>query len=368
MPDNPIDRLVRKEVSLGVIREYEPPQDHIGQTFAPLKEVATDDVIFGYLRGLSAGLAPARAEDAEAELASKDDSVAIGRASIIDWSTKDHYSASDVMRWKEAINAMEMLGPDAMPLTFRSQAQDFQAKLARDAMRRRRMLDNRLEWLTMKALDLGAIAYDDGRIKFTVNYGRPSGQQDIAPPSGNLWSSTAADWIADIEAIQQLAVDNYGVRLTRAIYSKKIKRNARKSTQWAAAMTPTGTGNPKYVVPGWSDQAAVDFVSEQTGVTFIEYDSVYRTRPMGSNTTTNNRFTREDYLILLPDPADIDALDDSIGFGATLTSPHPEGNWQPGFYEWEQSTKDPWGHDAGSGIKAFPVFPHLDKTWVVKVL
>jgi len=25
---------------------------------------------------------------------------------------------------------------------------------------------------------------------------------------------------------------------------------------------------------------------------------------------------------------------------------------------------DPWGHDFGTGIKAFPVFLHMDKTFV----
>jgi hypothetical protein len=65
MAPTPQDRLVRKEVALGIIREFEPPQDHIGQRlFAPLQDVQSDDVIFSYTRGLTAGLAPARAEDA----------------------------------------------------------------------------------------------------------------------------------------------------------------------------------------------------------------------------------------------------------------------------------------------------------------
>ena len=51
-----------------------------------------------------------------------------------------------------------------------------------------------------------------------------------------------------------------------------------------------------------------------------------------------------------------------------LTSPHPEGNWQPGFYEWEQETKDPWGLNRGTGVKAFPVFPHMDLTFTMDVL
>ena len=96
---------------------------------------------------------------------------------------------------------------------------------------------------------------------------------------------------------------------------------------------------------------------------------MYRTRPIGSNTVTNNRFTPEDTILFLPRAEDLADVDDTeVGFAKTLTSPHPEGNWQPGFYEWEQEKKDPWGQDVGTGIKAFPVFPHLEYTYSVKVL
>jgi hypothetical protein len=54
-----------------------------------------------------------------------------------------------------------------------------------------------------------------------------------------------------------------------------------------------------------------------------------------------------------------------LGFGKTLTSPHPEGNWQSGFYEWERETEDPWGTDRGTGIKAFPVFPYMQYTFTM---
>ena len=95
------NRLVRKEVSLGNIREYEPPQEHIGLQFAPWKEVASDDVVFNYTKGRTADLAPGRAEDAEAELAGKDHFHGYGRASINDWSLKHHYDASDVTRYRD---------------------------------------------------------------------------------------------------------------------------------------------------------------------------------------------------------------------------------------------------------------------------
>jgi hypothetical protein len=52
----------------------------------------------------------------------------------------------------------------------------------------------------------------------------------------------------------------------------------------------------------------------------------------------------------------------------TLTSPHPEGNWQPGYYEWEDEQRDPWMQVRGTGIKAFPVFPYMEYTYTMTVL
>lgn len=369
MPTLPLDRLVRKEVALGVIREFEPPQDHIGlRLFAPFESVQSDDVIFNYTRGLTAGVAPARAEDAESELAGKDESIGYGRASIIDWAIKDHYDPSDVTRYREGLILGQMAGALSLPLTIAGMTDEFQTKIARDTARRRRMLDNRLEWLIMKAMDTGQIVYNDGKIIFTVDFGRPSAQQDFLPPSAgnNFWSVTTSDPIEDILITQADAKDNYGVTLNRVVISTKIWRTLRKNQKFVDALTGS---NPLYRVSGWGDEAAARFIQEQTNVEFIIYDSVYRTRPLKSNVTTNNKFMRDNIALFLPSNEDAVALDDMIGFGKTLTSPHPEGNWTPGFYEWERDTgPDPWGQDMGNGVKAFPVLPHLDLTYAMRVL
>lgn len=360
------DRLVRKEVSLGTIREYEPPQDHIGlRLIAPWMEVQSDDVTFSYVKGMTADMVPARAEDAEAELAGKDYFSGTGRAAINDWAVKHHYDASDVTRYREGLIIRESPIADTLPLTAGSMTEDFARKLARDEAFRRRKIDNRLEWLIMTGLDTGQIVYDDGKVAFTTDWGRPADQQDMAPGSG-LWSNSASDPIDDIMSIQQDAKDNNGVDITRCIISKEIARNIYKNDKFY--VSGTTSAQRLYNEAGWGPQAALDFISNQTGVEFIVYDSVYRTRPKGSQTITNNYFVRSSSAIFLPSAASMAELESDVGFAATLTSPHPEGNWTPGYYEWEQETKDPWGTDRGSGIKAFPVMPHLDLTYVMKVL
>src|SRR6478735_6233152 len=102
MATPPQDRLIRKETALQTIRALEPPQGHIGLSIAPFRSVASDDVIFDYAKPTVTGLAPARSEDAESELAQKDTIFGgTGRAAILDWAQKDHYSASDVSRYRE---------------------------------------------------------------------------------------------------------------------------------------------------------------------------------------------------------------------------------------------------------------------------
>lgn len=376
-PFPPQDRLIRKEVALGTIRELEPPQTHIGTTLlAPFQEVASDDVIFDYARSLTDGLAPARAEDAESELAQKDLLYGgVGRASVLDWALKDHYTPSDVMRYREALLIQSRLGVNSVadtPVTIQATIEEFRTKVARDDALRRRKLDNRIEWMITQALETGTIVYNDGKIKFTVDFGRPANQTDEAP-AGGTWDLTTSDPIGAIVAVQTFMFDTYGIRVQRGIASRKVLMSILNSDRFAARSGMAGgTGalpiDPDYLIDGWGPAAAQAVVERQTGMTFIEYDAVYRTRPTGGATVTNNRFLSDKKIYFLPDAADVADLDDAIGFGKTLTSPHPEGNWQPGFYEWEQETKDPWGQDRGTGIKAFPVFPHLEWTYSMTVL
>ena len=377
-----LDRLVRKETSLGAIRELPTPDTHIGLAqIAPFLDVDTDDVIFEYIKGgLQEGLAPARAEDAEAELAQKDElTYGQGRASIIDWSLKDRYSASDVTRYRDDLLLQQQAQGVLSQLNYnfvgRTQA-NFEARIARHDRLRRRKLDNRLEWLIMSGLADGQIVYNDGKIKFTVNYGRPAGQHNQAPASG-LWNTTTCDPIGDLLGVQQTMLDTYGVKPTRAIISTRIANNMWKSERFLAAVgmpviggTPNVTLDPNYLgLNGYTPEGALAVVSRATGIQFTIYDAFWRTRPIGSSTFTNNRFVADDKVILMPAEGDLGEIDDTeIGFAKTLTSPHPEGNWSSGFYEWEDETRDPWMHVRGSGVKAFPVFPYMEYTYTMDVL
>lgn len=377
-----LDRLVRKEVALGAIREVQPPVQHIGLAqIAPFLDVATDDVIFEYIKGgLQDGLAPARAEDAEAELAQKDDLLyGSGRAAVIDWSLKDKYSASDVTRYREDLilqqQAAGILSQLSLNFTGRT-VEDFQRRLARHDALRRRKLDNRMEWLIMTAIEQAGISYNDGKIKFTVSYGRPAGQHNQAP-AGGLWGTTASDPIGDILAMQTFMRDTHGVVPRRAITSRRVLNAMWKSSRFLAAVgvpivggTPSAPLDPNYLgLSGYNPDGAARIVEAATGIQFIEYDAFYRTRPIGGKTFTNNRFLSDNKVFFLPTEAELGEIDDTeLGFAKMLTSPHPEGEWASGYYEWEDEQRDPWVHVRGSGIKAFPVFPYMEYTYSMSVL
>lgn len=377
-----LDRLVRKETSLGAIREKPVPDEHIGLAqIAPWLDVDSDDVIFEYIKGgLQEGLAPARAEDAEAELAQKDELLyGQGRAALIDWSLKDRYSASDVTRYREDLFLQQKAAGVLADLKFNSTGRgiaDFQARVARHDALRRRKLDNRIEWLIMSGLFNGSLAYNDGKIKFTVNYGRPAGQHNQAP-AGGLWGTAGSDPIGDVLAMNQYMLNTYGVKLTKGIISTRILNNIWKSDKFLAALgmpvlggTPSVPLNPNYLgLAGYTPEGALRVMEQATGVSFTIYDGFYRTRPIGGQTFTMNRFTADDIACFYPSEGDLGEIDDTeIGFAKTLTSPHPEGNWSSGYYEWEDETKDPWMHVRGSGVKAFPVFPYMEYTYTMDVL
>jgi hypothetical protein len=371
------NRLVAKEVALGQVREIQTDDAFIGGTLAPLESVESDDVIFSYIIPDVDGMAPARAEDAEAEMAQKDDTFGTGRASIIDWAIKDRYATSDVTRYRDFLDAANM-SPGAVSLTITRMIEGFDKKVARDTALRRKKLDNRLEWLATQGVWNNSIAYNDGNIVFTVPFGRPADQQAQAPANG-VWSvanHATMDPIGDLIAASDFMYNRYGMRPDHGYTSLKVLRSIINSDRFAARSglaipQITGTGgtpvDPKYLIDGWNWQAAAAVVQAQSGITLLPYDAVYRTRTLTTKTTVVNRFTDERDIVLLP-PSSIISEISELGFGKMLTSPHPAGNFTSGFYEWERDTIDPWSHDMGTGIKAFPVFPHLEFSYHMRAL
>lgn len=371
----PQDRVIAEEVNVGMIRALEPPETHIGLSIAPFMDVPTDDVVFDYAKGAGTGLAPARAEDAESDLWQTDEfAPGQGRASVIDWALKNHYTSSDVMQYRGFLETEERTRDSgAFPFYIRSIVDGFAGRLAREAAERKRRLDNRIEWMITQALSTGKIVYDDGSVGFVADYERPADQQALAPQSGD-YNGTDHDPINDIIHDLQIMMDRYNVEMDRAICSRKFLNSLFKSSKFiplTGFLPSSGIDSTDlpYLAPGFGPSAAVATIERETGVRFIESDAVYRQKVYGSNTFTQTRFIPENRVIFLPNEQQLLEYNNTeLGFGRTLTSPHPMGNFTPGFYSWEQETTDPWGHEVGTGIKAFPVFPSMETTFTWDVV
>lgn len=374
----PQDRIIAEEVNVGMIRALEPPENHIGLQFAPWMDVPTDDVIFEYAKGAGSGLAPARSEDAESELWQTDEfAPGEGRASVVDWALKNHYNSSDVMQYRGFLETLEnMRSGGSFPFYIQSITDGFAGRLAREAAERRRRIDNRIEWLILSALSTGKIIYDDGNLNFIADYERPDDQQAIAPRSNDGdYSGIDHDPINDIISDIQVMKDRYGLDITRAVASKKFLNSLYKSKKFiplTGFLPSTGidSSDLPYLAPGFGPSAAIAIIERETGVKFQEYDSTFRAKVYGQNRFTQQRFIPENRVLFLPDESQLAEYNNTeLGFGKTLTSPHPMGNFTPGFYSWEQESTDPWGHDVGTGVKAFPVFPAMETTftWDVKL-
>lgn len=367
-----LDQLVRQEQHLGIIRSLTPPEAHTGLSIAPFLEVDADDVVIDFINSTGSGLAPATAEDAEAELfQDTEDITGQMRASVIDWRLKSRYSASDVTRFRQMSEATDFLqGAGAsLPLYITNIRDGFAKKIARDTAKRKLWLDNRIEWLIWQAIVTGKIQYNDGKISFLVDFKRPAAQTAQAPNSGTYANNTH-DPIDDILKVVEYMFENKGVVIDKAWCSRKFLNTLYKSSKFVprTGFAPSANVDPRYVMEGWGPQAAIDIIQRETGVTFYVNDNVFRARNQATGQVTNTRYLPQDKVIFLPSDETINLVDNTdIGFARTLTAPHPMGDFTPGFYSWESQEMDPWQHVIGSGIKAFPVFPHMDKTfdWTV---
>ena len=374
MSPNPLqqNQLLNKEVSIGAIRELPVDERYIFPEYAPLTDIGSDDVFFQLGIPESYGMAPARAEDAEAVLVRRDTSAGYGRASIVDWALKDRYSASDVTRYREWLNVASMALDGQLPL-LAQQGNQLAEKIAKDTVRRRKALDARLEKLFIEGLETGHTTYDDGRVMFDVDWQRPAAQTANTPPNTTLWTDAAGghDPIRDFIDVKTYMYDAYGTTVGEAIMSEKTLLLAVQSVKFAQmGLTPAGqisgvNVDPYYALGNYGLAAVKAKLEAATGIRIRTYDAGRRVRAWGSTTTTFQRFMTEGKIVFLPSSEDIAALnqDTDFGFAATFTSPHPEGGFTPGFYTWEEEEKDPWQLVIGTGIKAFPVMPHLKYTY-----
>ena len=355
-----IDRYLLPPEVLDRLTTETPVKDgYIWNRFTPFIDVPTTKVIFEQADPTVENLAPFRAPDAEAEMFKSEDYVREGSAELGDWALKSFYRSSDVTNFR---NTAQMIG---MSTTIDMQRQQFAARVARDTVTRRQAIDNQLERLVTDSIFTGTCSYDDGKRKFSVNWGRPANQQTQTVTV--MWDDSTANIIEDIKNVKRFMRDTHGVIITRALTSQRVLDQFANPDKFMLITGIVG-GDPNYLTPGWGEEMARNIIQAQTGVAFEAYDSGLRVRN-GDNYEIN-RFTDERDIVYMPDESAFTPTRDlGIRFGGMLTAPHVMNNMQTGYYSWQhEHEKDPWNSEVGTGLQAFPIFTEMELTYTQRVL
>lgn len=124
-----------------------------------------------------------------------------------------------------------------------------------------------LERMRMELLAAGTITLASNGQAFAYDFGVPASQKSTVQTS---WSNPSADIIKDINDIVK-AMKAKGTNITKAICNSSVIEDMQKNT---------AIKNQIYVLAGGaissiSAAKALEFVKQETGVTFYSYDNVY---------------------------------------------------------------------------------------------
>jgi hypothetical protein len=214
-------------------------------------------------------------------------------------------------------------------------------QVAEAVVRLNRQVDIEKEWLIMKALSAGAIAYTEaGGYSFSVDYGVLTGNKPTASP---LWSSTStADVLGNVLAWKQIIAENGGTNIVGLCNSTVFAYMVQN-----AAIRDLLTGN--IVNPTDPTIFATILGIEKLFV----YDALY-TDLDGS---TSAKFLPNNAFILL-------ALGEAgDNFGGFRQAPSLYNNHKPGRFVYTTPVEDPAGVWVIVGEYGLPVIYHPN--WLV---
>ena len=145
-----------------------------------------------------------------------------------------------------------------------------------------------LERMRMEVLTNGTITLSSNGQSYNYDFGIPVDQKATAATS---WSDASADIIKEINDIVE-AMAAKGVTITRAVCNSSVINNMKKNTN---------IKNQIYVLAGGSISSisaakVLEFVKQETGVTFYSYDNVYV-----NEDGTATKYVANDTVVFLPD-------------------------------------------------------------------
>ncbi len=313
-----------------IVQTIEPNGNHIGEQFFPQEMEPTEESVWDVVKP-GEGLASIRAADAEAKImqGKKFDRKI---ASITDMAAKRRLNISDIRAIREA--GENPIVSNSLVGQMKNRAE---RRITRELGRMNVVVDNRLEWARMQALQ-GTLSYTDAasKIKIALDYGIPAAQKGVTPTVN--WDTIAtSNPIRDIQTWIETVTDATGVAPEYAIMSRKAL--------FYAGQSEVLRGDFKYTNPVLTAGDVRKLFLERLDLNVIIYEARYK------ESDTAYRFLDANKLILLPDTKAMSGLE---RFADTAVVPHPHNNYKGSKYVWTDEIKDPWGVEVGVGLTALP--------------
>ena len=324
--------ILKRATQQAIVETLKPNGQHIGEMFFPMVEELTEESIWDVVNP-SSGMADFRAVDGEARIMGFDKFDRKAQ-SVADMAAKIRLNRSDVQFIREA-GELPIVGAGTMAQRAAAKAT---RKITTELARMREVVDNRLEWARISALQ-GDLEYTDTATGITIDldYGFTAEQKGVTP-SVNWNIIATSNPVNDLQTWMDTVADATGVVPTTIITSRKALSYAAQSTALR--------GYFQYTDPILTAQDVTRLLNDRLGVNVITYEARYT-----ASNGTWTRFLAENKLIMLPD---MGQMRGATRFADTAYVPHPHNNYQGSYYVWNRETTDPWGIEVGAGLTALP--------------
>jgi hypothetical protein len=327
--------ILSKKYLTGIAREY-PTQAQIGADILPLVDVPGMETMWDIIL-TDSKLAPFVAVDAESPVADKA-GIQRGFSELATIREKEIIKEGDLLSLRLPGEAGEMTG---LVNTQRATADE---KIRETITRMTSRVMSRVEWMRWQALSAGAIAYDDNRVIFSVDFGIPK-DHIITLTSTDEWSDlTNSDPIDDLNDWIELVTLDAGYVPTRAYVGNSVPAYLANNAKIRDILKYNGR-----VESLINTRTVLGYLGDILGLSFQRYATQYQ-----DGTGTGTFFLGADKVVIICEPRQADGE----SLGDVATGPAAANDWSPGIYSWVKEETDPWATFIGSGICAFPRIRH----------
>lgn len=330
----------------GLIQSYPLDTNYIGGRWFPLTPVAADELLIN-IEVPEIPMAPFVTLDQESPRDQEELLTQI-RASLA------------YIRFKKVFKESELRifglrdGAQDNPTLITQMQDEARAKILRHIARLRNAVDARLEWLAIQAMT-GSIAYNDERIKFTVNF---PGVYTGGGTAFTKWDQNNANPIKDINRwLEEMGLFT-GEDPAVIVAGRKVYRTMAESTELKALFTNWANGGqtaemgPALLSRMFNDWFNLERVTYDARITTRSYSA------SGAPQVTRQRMLSEKHILLLPASA----------LGSMASSPNPIDFGGTGLYSWTKQDQDPWIVETGVGVNAFPQLIWPERCAYIQVL